>query len=291
MLAVGAVAAAASWAHVVSLARLHGQAGWLAVADAAVIETAAVSAGLEVRRRRQAGQSAVFVLVVLVVAVVLSLAAQVAEAERSIWGWTLAAIPAAGFLVLVKIALREGAEHGEDERDAGHARTVGAAGDPAGGGHPHGRRAGAGRGDAAAGGAHVVQPVDPARDAVAGDGDQADPRAAGAAGRDRRPGEAGGHPGRDARVAGGERGTGPGDPGHAVVAPDELLTGPLADLLPVGQAVRADLQRAGQPVNRASLARAVRATGQSISTQRAADLLAALRDAEPATTPERPPPP
>ncbi len=117
---MGAVAAAASWAHVVSLAVLHGQAGWLAVADAAVIETTAVSAGLEVRRRRRAGRSPAFVLAVLVVAVGLSLAAQVAEAERSVWGWTLAAIPAAGFLVLVKIALREvgdGRSTAEPEHD------------------------------------------------------------------------------------------------------------------------------------------------------------------------------
>jgi hypothetical protein len=105
MLAVGGVAAAASWAHVVSLAAAYGQPGWLAVADAAVIETTAVSAGLEVRQRRRAGRPAGFVLAALVVAVVLSLAAQVAEAERSVWGWVLAAVPALGFLVLVKIAL------------------------------------------------------------------------------------------------------------------------------------------------------------------------------------------
>lgn len=105
MLAVGGVAAAASWAHVVSLAASHGQPGWLAIADAAVIETTALSAGLEVRRRRRSGRAPTFVLVALVVAVVLSLAAQVAEAERSVWGWVLAAVPALGFLVLVKIAL------------------------------------------------------------------------------------------------------------------------------------------------------------------------------------------
>jgi hypothetical protein len=42
---------------------------------------------------------------VLVGAVALSLSAQVVEAERSIIGWLAAALPAAGFLALVKIVL------------------------------------------------------------------------------------------------------------------------------------------------------------------------------------------
>jgi hypothetical protein len=131
MLAVGGVAAAASWAHVVSLAASHGQPGWLAVADAAVIETTAVSAGLEVRRRRRSGQSPAFVLAALVVAVVLSLAAQVAEAERSVWGWVLAAVPAVGFLVLAKIALgRTAAAPVEDHAAPQPAPAGAAAGEP-----------------------------------------------------------------------------------------------------------------------------------------------------------------
>lgn len=77
MLAVGAVAAAASWSHVIGLAAAHGQDGWLAVADAAVIESAAVSAGLEMRRRRRSGAPTRAVTVVLVVAVALQLAAHV----------------------------------------------------------------------------------------------------------------------------------------------------------------------------------------------------------------------
>jgi hypothetical protein len=105
MLAVGGVAAAASWAHVVELARLHGQPGWLSWADAAVVETLAVSAGLEIRRRRRSGQPVGAVVTVLVAAVALSLAAQVAGAEWSVWGWLMAAVPACGFLVLAKIAL------------------------------------------------------------------------------------------------------------------------------------------------------------------------------------------
>lgn len=105
MLGVGGVAAAASWAHIVALAAAHGQDGWLAYADAAVIETAALSAGLEIRRRKRTGQPVWGVAVVLVAAVALQLAAQLAAAELSVWGWLLGAVPAVCFLVLAKLAL------------------------------------------------------------------------------------------------------------------------------------------------------------------------------------------
>lgn len=105
MLGVGGVAAAASWAHIVALAAEHGQGGWLAYADAAVIETAALSAGLEIRRRKRTGQPVWGVAVVLVAAVALQLAAQLAAAELSVWGWLLGAVPAVAFLVLAKLAL------------------------------------------------------------------------------------------------------------------------------------------------------------------------------------------
>lgn len=105
MLAVGGLAGAGAFSRVVELAVAHGQPTWLAVADAAVIESMAISAGLEIRRRRRTGQPVRFVAAVLVAAVVLSLSAQVAQAERSAWGWTMAAVPALGFLVLAKIAL------------------------------------------------------------------------------------------------------------------------------------------------------------------------------------------
>lgn len=105
MLGVGSVAASAAWSHVVDLAQQHGQPGWLAVADAAVLETLAVSMGLEVRRRRRSGNSVLFAACVLVSAVALQLSAQVAQAPRTFWGWTMAALPAVGFLVLAKTAI------------------------------------------------------------------------------------------------------------------------------------------------------------------------------------------
>ena len=105
LLAIGSMAAAASFTHVHNVAAAHGQPGWLAWADAVVLELMSIATGLEIRRRHRAGQPAGFVLAVLVGAVALSLSAQVVEAERSVVGWLAAALPALGFLALVKIVL------------------------------------------------------------------------------------------------------------------------------------------------------------------------------------------
>ncbi|GAA1636788.1 DUF2637 domain-containing protein [Actinoplanes couchii] len=105
MLAIGAAAAAASFTHVHDVAAAHGQPGWLAWANAVVLELMSVAGGLELRRRKRVGAHLTFPAVVLVVAVVLSLGAQVVEAEASVIGWIAAALPAAGFLAMVKIAL------------------------------------------------------------------------------------------------------------------------------------------------------------------------------------------
>ncbi|WP_442933434.1 DUF2637 domain-containing protein [Micromonospora sp. CPCC 205554] len=105
MLLIGGAAGAASFTHVHDVAAGHGQPGWLAWADAVVLELMSIAAGLELRRKRRLGTSVVFPASVLVVAVSLSLAAQVVEAEASVIGWIAAALPALGFLAMVKIAL------------------------------------------------------------------------------------------------------------------------------------------------------------------------------------------
>jgi hypothetical protein len=105
LLTVGGVAAAASFTHVHNVAAAHGQPGWLAWADAIVLELMSIATGLEIRRRARTNRPAGFVLAVLVAAVVLSLSAQVVEAEASVVGWLAAALPALGFLACVKIVL------------------------------------------------------------------------------------------------------------------------------------------------------------------------------------------
>ncbi|MFC7547998.1 DUF2637 domain-containing protein [Plantactinospora sp. GCM10030261] len=105
MLAIGGAAGAASFTHVHNVAAAHGQPGWLAWADAIVLELMSIASGLELRRRKRAHTSTVFPATVLACAVTLSLAAQVVEAEPSPIGWIAAAVPALGFLVMVKVAL------------------------------------------------------------------------------------------------------------------------------------------------------------------------------------------
>ncbi|PWR06583.1 DUF2637 domain-containing protein [Micromonospora sicca] len=105
MLLIGGAAGAASFRHVHDVAAAHGQPGWLAWADAVVLELTSIAAGLELRHNRRLGKSVAFPATVLTVAVFLSLAAQVVEAEASAIGWIAAALPALGFLTMVKIAL------------------------------------------------------------------------------------------------------------------------------------------------------------------------------------------
>ncbi|MFG3685477.1 DUF2637 domain-containing protein [Micromonospora sp. NPDC047740] len=105
MLLIGSAAGAASFRHVHDVAAAHGQPGPLAWADAVVLELTSIAAGLELRRNRRLGKSVAFPATVLTVAVFLSLAAQVVEAEASVIGWVAAALPALGFLTMVKIAL------------------------------------------------------------------------------------------------------------------------------------------------------------------------------------------
>jgi hypothetical protein len=86
MLAIGGAAGAASFTHVHDVAAAHGQPGWLAWADAVVLELMSVASGLEMRRRRRAHAPVGFPAAVLVVAMTLSLTAQVVEAEVSAIG-------------------------------------------------------------------------------------------------------------------------------------------------------------------------------------------------------------
>jgi hypothetical protein len=130
LLLIGGTAAAASFTHVHDLAVRHGQKQWMGWADAIVLELLSIALGLEIRRRRRAGQAAgqmKFVIGAVLAAAGLSLAAQVAGAEPSVWGWIVAALPAAAFLALVKILLSRpagatpeatGEHHSEDSAPA-----------------------------------------------------------------------------------------------------------------------------------------------------------------------------
>ncbi|MDQ0380281.1 DUF2637 domain-containing protein [Amycolatopsis thermophila] len=105
---LGGIGAAAGFTHTHDWAVHHGQTGWLAWADAVVIEGIAIVAGFEVRRDHHAGNTRriTFPMVVLVAGFGIQMTAQVALAEPTPGGWLLAAMPALGFLVVVKLLMR-----------------------------------------------------------------------------------------------------------------------------------------------------------------------------------------
>ncbi len=105
---LGTIGAAAGFTHTHDWAVHHGQLGWIAWADAVVIEGIVIVAGFEIQRDHRAGGSrkVTFPLAVLVAGFGVQMAAQVALAEPTPAGWLVAAMPALGFLVVVKLLMR-----------------------------------------------------------------------------------------------------------------------------------------------------------------------------------------
>jgi hypothetical protein len=109
MLAVAGMAGAASFTHVHDWTMHNSPAGtgnWFGWANAMVSELIPLAAGLEARRRiRHYGMAGAYPIVLIVAAAALSLTGQFAEATHSISGWLISAVPALGFLALVKLVL------------------------------------------------------------------------------------------------------------------------------------------------------------------------------------------
>ncbi|GLY35244.1 hypothetical protein Amsp01_012680 [Amycolatopsis sp. NBRC 101858] len=105
---LGSIGAAAGFTHTHDWAVHHGQLGWIAWADAVVIEGIVIVAGFEIQRDHRIGgaRKLTFPMVVLVAGFGVQMAAQVALAEPSPAGWLVAAMPALGFLVVVKLLMR-----------------------------------------------------------------------------------------------------------------------------------------------------------------------------------------
>ncbi|MGA4993861.1 hypothetical protein [Nonomuraea bangladeshensis] len=108
LLVIGGMAGLASFTHVHDWTMQHVPAGtgdWFGWANAVISELTPTAAGLEIRRRKRAGTSVVYPMIVLIAAAALSIAAQLAVADPSPSGWLLSAVPALAFLALTKLAL------------------------------------------------------------------------------------------------------------------------------------------------------------------------------------------
>jgi hypothetical protein len=106
---LASIAAAGSFTHIRDTADQHGQHGWMAWAIAVCIDLTCVMAARERQRDRRTGRRTGPVswpTLVLSGGVSLSLAANLAQAERTAWGWLTAATPAGAFLVAVSMLER-----------------------------------------------------------------------------------------------------------------------------------------------------------------------------------------
>ncbi|MEV7925976.1 DUF2637 domain-containing protein [Kitasatospora sp. NPDC088779] len=100
---LGVCAFAVSFTHVVQTATEAGQTGWVAYAIAVSVELMALGSVSEIRRRKRHGQPARWPRGVLVLGVAMSLAANLAVAQPTTWGYVMAAWPSLAFLAAAGI--------------------------------------------------------------------------------------------------------------------------------------------------------------------------------------------
>ncbi len=108
LLTVAGFAGAASFTHVKDWTldnSPQGTGAWFGWANAVISELVPVAALLTIRRRRRNGGPVGYPMFLLVAAVVLSLAAQLAVAKPGLSGWLLSAVPALAFMGLSKLIL------------------------------------------------------------------------------------------------------------------------------------------------------------------------------------------
>ncbi|QSI48061.1 DUF2637 domain-containing protein [Thermobispora bispora] len=117
VLVLAVIAAVGSFDHISTLAARHGQTGWRSWSVAVCIDLMCVMAAREIQRDRRTGRPRRGLIswpsLVLAGGIVLTLAANLATARPSPWGWIVAATPAGAFLIAVSML----------ERRAGHTPT------------------------------------------------------------------------------------------------------------------------------------------------------------------------
>jgi hypothetical protein len=104
---IATVAFAGSTSHVLKLAEANGQGGWLAWTIAGTVEALAVLSAMEIRHRVRHGMPRKAPTAVLVATVVFLQSANLATAEPTPWGYTLAVVqPTVLLLALALIETR-----------------------------------------------------------------------------------------------------------------------------------------------------------------------------------------
>lgn len=114
VLVLAGIAGTGSFAHIRDTATEHGQSGPMAWAVAVCIDLTCVMAARERQRDRRTGRPTRLVTwptLVLAGGILLSLAANLAQAEPTWWGRITAATPCGAFLVAVSMLERRSTDH------------------------------------------------------------------------------------------------------------------------------------------------------------------------------------
>ncbi|MFI7147309.1 DUF2637 domain-containing protein [Nonomuraea sp. NPDC050022] len=110
VLVLALIAGAGSFTHIRDTASQHGQTGWMSWAIAVCIDLTCVMAARERQRDKKTGRARrgliSWPVLVLIGGIILSLAANLAQATPTMWGWITAATPAGAFLVAVSMLER-----------------------------------------------------------------------------------------------------------------------------------------------------------------------------------------
>ncbi|MEU7939509.1 DUF2637 domain-containing protein [Microbispora bryophytorum] len=110
VLVLAAIAGAGSFTHIRDTAAESGQTGWMSWAVAVCVDLTCVMAARERQRDKKTGRVRrgwiSWPTLVLIAGIVLSLAANLHQADPTLWGWLTAATPAGAFLVAVSMLER-----------------------------------------------------------------------------------------------------------------------------------------------------------------------------------------
>jgi hypothetical protein len=109
VLVLAGIAGTGSFAHIRDTASEHGQSGPMAWAIAVCIDLTCVMAARERQRDKRTGRHTRMITwptIVLAGGILLSLAANLAQAEPTLWGWLTAGTPCGAFLVAVSMLER-----------------------------------------------------------------------------------------------------------------------------------------------------------------------------------------
>lgn len=110
VLVLAAIAAVGSFDHIAALAERYGQHAWRAWAVAVCIDLMCVMAAREIQRDKRTARPRRGLVswpsLVLAGGIMLTLAANLAQAHPSPWGWIVAATPAGAFLIAVSMLER-----------------------------------------------------------------------------------------------------------------------------------------------------------------------------------------